>query len=285
MYELEIKSLNKKYRDKHALKDCSFKVCSGEVVGIIGKNGAGKTTLFNLIAGNIIATSGEIFFDKEEVLSDSDVRKDFGVLIKPALYEQMKGYEFLSIIDSLNARPHSRKEIANTLDIVGLNNAKQKLIKSYSFGMRQRLCFANALLGANKLLMLDEPFVGLDVNGRKIVKNHILEISKDNGIPIIFSDHNLDEVMDLCTRVILLNNGEIVYDGALDTFKQDITITVNDTKDIDAKLFTVLNSKQLVAKKSNLDKSLRTILEYTEIENVENINVLNSLLDNGGKYA
>ncbi len=283
MCELEVVSLNKKYKNKNALNDCSFKIKSGEIVGIIGKNGAGKTTLFNLIAGNTIPTSGKIFFDNKEVYLNSNIRKEFGISIKPALYEQMKGYDFLKFVDSLNFNVHSKNEIENILEIVGLGDAKEKYIKSYSFGMKQRLCFANALLGASKFLMLDEPFVGLDINGRKVVKNYIKKISKDKMIPIIFSDHNLDEVMDLCTRIILLNGGRIVYDGNLDTFERDITITVNNTNDIESRVCTILNKNQVMVKKSNLDESLRAILKHTKINDIENINILNQLLDDGGK--
>ncbi len=279
MYKLEVLSLNKKYKNKFALCDCSFKIASGEIVGIIGKNGAGKTTLFNLIAGNIIPTSGKLFFCDKELCLNSDIRKEFGILIKPALYEQLQGYEFLKLVDLLHNNIHTKSEIENILEVVGLADAKKKNIKSYSFGMKQRLCFANALLGADKFMMLDEPFVGLDITGREVVKNHIKMISKNKKIPIIFSDHNLDEVKDICTRIILLDEGRILFDGTLESFEQDFIITVGDTNNVDCNSCSILSKNQIKVKKSNLDKSLRNILNYTEISDIENVNMLNKLLD------
>lgn len=283
MNELKVKALSKKYKDKYALKDCSFEVKSGEILGIIGKNGAGKTSLFNLIAGNTLASSGKIFFNQEELGRHSLVRKDFGVLIRPVLYDWMTGYDFLKRIDRLNTRIHTGSEIIRTLDMVGLGPAKDKWIKSYSFGMKQRLCFAQALLGANKFLLLDEPFVGLDIKGRDLVKRHIRDLAQSKNIPIIFSDHNLDEVKDLCTRIVLLNTGQVVYDGNLKTFQQDITISVEDSREIDRSLARVINDHQVVVKQADLDASLRMILSHTKINSMENKNVLDRLLNGGAE--
>lgn len=285
MNTFKIDLLSKKYKNKEALKNVSFKLESGEIVGVIGKNGAGKTTLFNLIAGNINKNSGDIYYNNKKLEQNDEIHREFGILIKPVFYEYMKGLEFLEQVDKLNKETHTMNEISQILDMVGLSDAKNKTIKSYSFGMKQRLMFANALLGANKLLMLDEPFVGLDINARNIVKEYIRNISKSKAIPVLFSDHNLDEVMDLCTRIIILNDGEKVYDGNLEKFKEEITVTVDSTKELDSSLYCVLNEKKVVIKKEMLDKTLREILKYCKVKNIENINVLNSLLNGGGKDA
>lgn len=282
MNKLEIQSLNKKYAKKWALKNCSFSIEGGEIVGVIGKNGAGKTTMFNCIAGNILKTNGEILFNDEKITFNSKRRKDFGILIKPAFYDYMTGYEFLNVTLKLDEHQLQKEEILHALELVGLHGAEFKKIKSYSFGMKQRLGFALALLSADKLLMLDEPFVGLDINGRDLVKKHIKKLAKEKDIPIIFSDHNLDEVMELCTRVILLSDGEIVYDGELDVFKEDITIEVADTKELRDEHYVIIDDNKVSVNKRFLDYSLRDIMKKTVIKNIENINILNKLLNEGG---
>ncbi len=233
MGKLEIKNLTKRYGEKVALNNFSMTVNEGEIVGLIGRNGAGKTTLLDSIAGNIYVTSGEIYYNNSDLLKDTTQRKDFGILITASFLDYLNTYENLELL--MNAYGDSNKEYINkrideVLTIVGLEKHKKKYVKSFSFGMKQRLGFAQALLNGKQMLILDEPFVGLDIHGREIVKNYVKKFVKESNIGVIFSDHNLDEVKDLCSRVVCIKDGIKIYDGEPEE-NAKYKIFVDDLKD------------------------------------------------------
>lgn len=219
MSTLQVNGLTKSYGEKKALNNFSMQISEGEIVGLVGRNGAGKTTLLNCIAGNIFPDEGSIFFDKCNLLKESEVRKDFGILIQPSFLDYMNTYDNLRLLQNAVGiwdEKIIRKQSDEVLKIVGLENKGKTYVKSFSFGMKQRLGFAQALLNGHKFMILDEPFVGLDINGREMVKEHIRKIVKEKQIGVIFSDHNLDEVRSLCERVIVIKDGQKVYDKGLE---------------------------------------------------------------------
>ena len=219
MSALQVDGLTKSYGEKKALDNFSMHISEGEIVGLVGRNGAGKTTLLNCIAGNIFPDAGSIFFDKYNLLKESEVRKDFGILIQPSFLDYMNTYDNLRLLQNAVGiwdEKIIRKQSDEVLKIVGLENKGKTYVRSFSFGMKQRLGFAQALLNGHKFMILDEPFVGLDINGREMVKEHIRKIVKEKQIGVIFSDHNLDEVRSLCERVIVIKDGEKVYDKGLE---------------------------------------------------------------------
>lgn len=219
MSTLQVNGLTKSYGEKKALDNFSMQISEGEIVGLVGRNGAGKTTLLNCIAGNIFPDAGSIFFDKYNLLKESEVRKDFGILIQPSFLDYMNTYDNLRLLQNAVGiwdEKIIRKQSDEVLKIVGLENKGKTYVRSFSFGMKQRLGFAQALLNGHKFMILDEPFVGLDINGREMVKEHIRKIVKEKQIGVIFSDHNLDEVRSLCERVIVIKDGEKVYDKGLE---------------------------------------------------------------------
>ena len=219
MSTLQVKGLTKSYGEKKALDNFSMQISECEIVGLVGRNGAGKTTLLNCIAGNIFPDEGSIFFDKCNLLKESEVRKDFGILIQPSFLDYMNTYDNLRLLQNAVGiwdEKIIRKQSDEVLKIVGLENKGKTYVKSFSFGMKQRLGFAQALLNGHKFMILDEPFVGLDINGREMVKEHIRKIVKEKQIGVIFSDHNLDEVRSLCERVIVIKDGQKVYDKGLE---------------------------------------------------------------------
>lgn len=216
---LQVDGLTKSYGEKKALDNFSMQISEGEIVGLVGRNGAGKTTLLNCIAGNIFPDKGSIFFDKYNLLKESEVRKDFGILIQPSFLDYMNTYDNLRLLQNAVGiwdEKIIRKQSDEVLKIVGLENKGKTYVRSFSFGMKQRLGFAQALLNGHKFMILDEPFVGLDINGREMVKEHIRKIVKEKQIGVIFSDHNLDEVRSLCERVIVIKDGQKVYDKGLE---------------------------------------------------------------------
>ena len=219
MSALQVNGLTKSYGEKKALDNFSMHISEGEIVGLVGRNGAGKTTLLNCIAGNIFPDAGSIFFDKYNLLKESEIRKDFGILIQPSFLDYMNTYDNLRLLQNAVGiwdEKIIRKQSDEVLKMVGLENKGKTYVRSFSFGMKQRLGFAQALLNGHKFMILDEPFVGLDINGREMVKEHIRKIVKEKQIGVIFSDHNLDEVRSLCERVIVIKDGEKVYDKGLE---------------------------------------------------------------------
>lgn len=219
MRGLQVNGLTKSYGEKKALDDFSFQINQGEIVGLVGKNGAGKTTLLNCIAGNIFPDEGSICFDDKDLLVNCEMRKEFGILIQPSFLDYMNTYDNLRLLQNAVGiwdKRLIRKQSDEVLKIVGLEDKGKTFVKSFSFGMKQRLGFAQALLNGHKFMILDEPFVGLDINGRAMVKEYIKKIVKEKQIGVIFSDHNLDEVRSLCERVIVIKAGKKIYDKGLE---------------------------------------------------------------------
>ena len=219
MRGLQVNGLTKSYGEKKALDDFSFQINQGEIVGLVGKNGAGKTTLLNCIAGNIFPDEGSICFDDKDLLVNCEMRKEFGILIQPSFLDYMNTYDNLRLLQNAVGiwdKRLIRKQSDEVLKIVGLEDKGKTFVKSFSFGMKQRLGFAQALLNGHKFMILDEPFVGLDINGRAMVKEYIKKIVKEKQIGVIFSDHNLDEVRSLCERVIVIKARKKIYDKGLE---------------------------------------------------------------------
>lgn len=235
MRTLRVSGLTKCYGEKKALDDFSFQVNAGEIVGLIGKNGAGKTTLLNCTAGNIYPDLGSICFDNKDLLVEREVRRDFGILIQPSFLDYLNTYDNLRLLQNAVGiwdKELIRKRSDEVLKIVGLEGKGKKYVKSFSFGMKQRLGFAQALLNGHKFLILDEPFVGLDINGREMVKEYIKKSVKDKQIGVIFSDHNLDEVRSLCERVIVISDGKKIFDQGLEEEKRYIVGVENINQEL-----------------------------------------------------
>lgn len=223
MKTLQVNGLTKSFGEKKALDNFSFQINPGEIVGLVGKNGAGKTTLLNCIAGNIFPDSGSIYFDDKDLLVNCEIRKEFGILIQPSFLDYMNTYDNLRLLQNAVGiwdKRLIRKQSSDVLKIVGLEDKGKAFVKTFSFGMKQRLGFAQALLNGHKFMILDEPFVGLDINGRAMVKEYIRKIVKEKQIGVIFSDHNLDEVRCLCERVIVIKAGKKIYDKGLEDDEQ-----------------------------------------------------------------
>lgn len=216
---LKVKNINKYYGKHHALSNFSMTIKSGEIVGLIGKNGSGKTTLLNCIVNNIHISSGEIYVDDKNLLQHKHLIAHFGVLIESSFLDYLNAYENLKLLmmaDGIRDLDDIDQQLNEVLKLVGLDKRKKEYVKSYSFGMKQRLGLAQALLNDKDLLILDEPLVGLDVMGRELVKNIIVDRAKKHGKAVIFSDHNLNEVKDVCDRIVYIDNGIKMYDGVFD---------------------------------------------------------------------
>lgn len=281
---LDVASLTKDYGNGRGLFNFSMELEKGDIVGLIGVNGAGKTTLLNILSGQIHADAGEIHYEGEEVTMDSPYRKKFGISVDPNFYSYLTAYENLEALFYLNGIRDSERikaEIKDVLTIVGLDGAEKKKIKEFSFGMKQRLGFAQALLNAQTVMLLDEPFVGLDIHGRAMVKDTIRAMAEKREMAVIFSDHNLDEVKSLCNRLIVIRDGVKHYDGDIH-IQSAVMLNVDDTDKIDSRYARKLDQHRLVITEENMNEKLHYISSIATILSVEKvINPLEKLLEEG----
>ncbi|MEH7191119.1 ABC transporter ATP-binding protein [Bacillus toyonensis] len=218
---LSVKNLMKKYNEETVVHNISFSVNPGEIVGLLGPNGAGKTTSLNMITGIVKSNDGLIEFDGKNI-EDTMVyyKKNMGFVsdVFP-LYENLTGREFVVFVAELwgVSKDYYEQQIDDLAQNFYLDDKLDDFIKTYSKGMRQKISLIGALIHKPKLLILDEPFNGLDpVSIREIKKFFLNYIKKGNSI--IFSSHILDIVEKICTRCVIINNGKIVADGTIDSF-------------------------------------------------------------------
>ena len=207
----------KSYGDKKVLSDVNFEIKEGEIIGLLGKNGAGKSTLLKAITGIHPYEQGTIEVNGKELKSNYELVKDFGVLIESNFLNYLTGSENLKLLLQLDEKIENEKldeEIDRILEMVELIDDKKKKVKDYSYGMKQRLGLAQALLTSKTFTVLDEPFLGLDPIGKDIVKKAISNKAKE-GVPIIFSSHDLDDVAEICDHIILIKDGTVSYDGPM----------------------------------------------------------------------
>jgi ABC-2 type transport system ATP-binding protein len=219
---LELRRVSKQFSGSLAVDDVSFQARAGEVTGYLGPNGSGKSTTFKIIAGLIEPTSGEVVFDGEPVQRDLVTWKQrFGyVPEEPNLYAHLSGLEYVTMVGEL--RGLSPRVMARRIDgllcLLGLSDSRQISIAAYSKGMRQKVLLAAAVLHNPDLLLLDEPFSGLDVGSALVLRSLIQELAT-RGKVVVFSSHELDTVEQVSSRVVILHRGKIVADDAIATLR------------------------------------------------------------------
>lgn len=183
-------------------------------MALIGENGAGKTTLLNSICGFIRPTSGSISF--KGISSEKEKTLDkIGVLIEPSFLDYLTAEENLQYLSILSEDKKNSTLIESLLQKTELSDSKKKKVKTFSFGMKQRLGLCQSLLTDVELLIFDEPFVGLDPVGKELFKKVILDKAHQEKIPVLFSSHDLDDVEEVCDRVVMVRKGKKVLDQKL----------------------------------------------------------------------
>ena len=214
---LQIHHLTKKFGEQTALNDINISIGKNEIIGLLGPNGAGKTTLMKSIVGILKIDEGEIIFnDKNIVENDIEAKKNIGFLPENnPLYNEMYVKEYLNFAADLHKIPKTR--VDDIIDLVGITPEKSKKISQLSKGYKQRVGLAQAILHEPDLLILDEPTNGLDPNQILEIRNVIKEIGKEKTV--ILSTHIMQEVEALCSRVILIHQGNIIMDSPIDEFK------------------------------------------------------------------
>lgn len=209
---LQLKNLSKNYGHIKAVNDLSLAVNRGEVFGLLGPNGSGKTTTLGIILGVLFQTSGEYKWFGESPTAAQ--RKKLGAVLEtPNFYPYLGGTNNLKIIAKIKGVDYS--DINRVLRVTGLEKRGNDRFKTYSYGMKQRLAIAAALLGNPRVLILDEPTNGLDPQGIAEIRELIQRIANE-GITIILASHLLDEVQKICSHVAVLKTGKLLFAGRVD---------------------------------------------------------------------
>lgn len=214
---LQIINLTKKFAEQIALNTINIEINNNEIIGLLGPNGAGKSTLMKSIVGALKIDKGAILFDGKDIRENEiAVKKKMGFLPENnPLYREMYVKEYLNFVAELHQI--SKERIDEVIDLVGITPEKSKKISQLSKGYQQRVGLAQAILHSPDLLILDEPTNGLDPNQIIEIRNVIKQIGKEKTV--ILSTHIMQEVEALCTRVILIHEGNIIQDTNIEDFK------------------------------------------------------------------
>lgn len=219
---LKCENLNKSFGKKKILKDVSFTIEKGDILGFIGPNGSGKTTTIKLILGLNSIDSGNV------TINGFDIKKDFENAIKkvgaivenPDMYMYLSGYENLKLVANMYNVPYSK--IDEVVKLVKLEGRIKDKVSKYSLGMRQRLGIAQALINNPNLLILDEPTNGLDPEGIKELRDLLKSLAQKENIAVLISSHNLAELDSFCNKVCIIQNGAIIETNEVKNLKKEV---------------------------------------------------------------
>jgi len=236
---IELKNLTRKYGDFTAVSNLNLTVPPGEIFGFIGPNGAGKTTTIKMMGGLILPTSGSIKICGIDMKTHpEEAKENIGFIPdRPYLYEKLTGMEFMRFIGDLyNVGEESfLPKAEKLLTMFSLIDWTDELIESYSHGMKQRLIMAAALLHDPELIIVDEPLVGLDPEGIKMVRGLFRQLA-EGGKSIFMSTHTLKVAEDLCDRIGIINKGKLIAIGTIDELRQKAETEEKDLENVFLKL-------------------------------------------------
>lgn len=248
---LTINNLTKQYGNFNALSNVSFNAHSGEIIGLLGRNGAGKTTMIKCIIGIVQPTNGSISFNNEsKVMSVGYLPEERGLYLYATVYEQLAYFASLNHLE----KSKIKIKIEKYLNRFGITELARKKIKTLSKGNKQKVQLISALLHNPELIILDEPFSGLDPVNIELFKN-VVEEEKNNGRIIILSSHRMEDIEELCDRVIMLKKGKMLFNNTIDelvdmhSLKQQYYIeTDDDISDLINKIqgLTIIGNKNFL---------------------------------------
>ncbi|MGN1411262.1 MAG: ABC transporter ATP-binding protein [Oscillospiraceae bacterium] len=276
---IEVENLTKNYGKIQAVKGISFTVNENEVLGFLGPNGAGKSTTMNMLVGYLPMTSGTIKINGIDISENpKEAKKQIGYLPEiPPLYTDMKVIEYLRFVAGIKGIKKQDRElqIDRAMSRLKITDKKNRVIKNLSKGYRQRVGFAQALLGDPKVIILDEPTVGLDPSQTKEVRDLIKRLGKNHTI--IFSSHILSEVNAICDRVLIINNGTIKAQDTADNLETGSEVLINIVVEGEKqKVMEILSSIDGVKDISDITESSENVYSYKLV--IENDNVRKAIV-------
>jgi ABC-2 type transport system ATP-binding protein len=236
---IETKNLTKRYGSLLAVDRLNLNVSQGTIFGFIGPNGAGKTTTIKMLAGLIEPDAGTVLIRDTDMSQEPEkAKQQIGFIPdRPYLYEKLTGLEFLKFTADLYGVEETGflDKAENILDKFSLIDWKNELIEAYSHGMKQRLIMSAAILHDPKIIIVDEPMIGLDPAGIKMVKHLFRELA-DNGVTFFISTHTLSIAQDLCDKIGIIQKGKLIATGTLDDLKIQAHASSGDLEDVFLKL-------------------------------------------------
>ena len=267
---IEVKNVTKKYGKAVAVEDISFTIKEGEIVGLLGPNGSGKSTTMNMLTGFIEQTEGEIIIDGYDMLKKpKKAKREIGYMPEGVpLYTDLTVKEFVTYMAEIKKvnKKERKEKVEKIIEETGLKDVEKKLIKNLSRGYKQRVRMAGALVGEPKILILDEPTVGLDPKQITEIRNLIKELGKTHTI--ILSSHILSEVSQICNKVIIINKGKIIAVDTPENLENKVSnnnciyVTIEDTDNkIESVKDKINGIKKLELIKSNEDGTKEYMIE------------------------
>ncbi|KIX19966.1 ABC transporter ATP-binding protein [Flavobacterium sp. 316] len=212
---LTIKNLNKIFNKRvHAVKNVSFEIYKGNVYGILGPNGSGKSTTLGIVLNVVNKTSGEYQWFNGDLETHDALKKVGAIIERPNFYPYMTAEENLKLVCKIKGISYTKAQ--EKLELVGLIERKDSKFRTFSLGMKQRLAIASALLNDPEILILDEPTNGLDPQGIRQIRD-LIKLIASQGTTILLASHLLDEVEKVCSHVVVLRHGEMLYQGSVDS--------------------------------------------------------------------
>ena len=273
---LEIKKISKEYGDMIAVNDIDLQVNKGEIFGILGPNGAGKSTLIGMICGLIKRTSGEIIYEEKETKTRK-FKENIGIVPQDfALYWDLTAEENIEFFCSLYGFRGAdlKRRVNKVLDFVGLTDVRKKRASEFSGGMKRRLNIGCAIAHSPKLIIMDEPTVGIDPQSRNHILKSVLKL-RDEGATVIYTSHYMQEVDDICDRIAIVDKGNVIAEGTSEELKNLIgdkrvfNITVKEKID---------NFEDKLLEITGVEKVAYSENQY-KISTIKNANLLTKIIE------
>ncbi|NHM30727.1 ABC transporter ATP-binding protein [Neobacillus terrae] len=277
MNVLEIKNLTKKFGDFIAVDNMSLAVQEGEIFGFLGSNGAGKSTTINMIAGLLQTNGGEIKILDKNIASHSKLAKmNIGIVPQDlAIYEDMTAYENVRFFAGLyGLRGAELKErVEEALVFVGLLDKQKSLPKDFSGGMKRRLNIACAIAHRPKLIIMDEPTVGIDPQSRNYILTSVRKLN-EMGCTVIYTSHYMEEVEEICSRIAIMDHGKVIAEGT----KEQLKAIITDTRDIWVEVKNTENLEEAALKEIKGVNSISIEENVIKINSQSEVNNLNHII-------
>ncbi|MCX8129852.1 MAG: ABC transporter ATP-binding protein [Clostridia bacterium] len=277
MKVVKIENLTKKFDDVTAVDNITLEIDEGEIYGLLGPNGAGKSTTINMMCGLLSIDKGSIFIlDQDIVKSPIQTKKNVGIVPQDlAIYEDLSAFENVKFFASLYGLKGSllKQRVLEALDFVGLGDKARDLPSKFSGGMKRRLNIACALAHRPKLIIMDEPTVGIDPQSR----NHILKSVKTlnkMGCTIIYTSHYMEEVEEICSRIAILDHGKIIAEGT----KEELESIITDTSSVWVTIDSINNIDENELKKIKGVKSIEVDENTIKVNSMKEVINLDKII-------